>query len=77
LEEPELDSIHEHQTEIESKLDDSLGSLNLSNLAHGSAVKPLTNVLSGYIDAPDDRIQDVSKGIVEEATIWKDELDGW
>lgn len=77
VEESDLNSIHENQSEIEEKLGDKLGALNLRNLSSASAVDAISEVLEEYIELPEESVREVSEGIVDEANIWQRELQSW
>mgnify|MGYP000521892544 CR=1 FL=1 len=77
VEESDLNTIHEHQQEIEQELADRLGALNLTNLARADVKDILTDVLLTYLNLPQQEVEVVSEGIVDEANVWKRELQSW
>lgn len=69
-----LGTIHANQGKIEERLADRLGTLDLTHLASASAASKIAEVLKDYLDQPDEDIQEMAEGIVDEANIWKREF---
>ena len=69
-----LNVIHANQPEIEERLANRLGSLDLTHLASASAATDIATVLKDYLPLTDEELQQMSEGIVDEANIWKREF---
>lgn len=70
-----LDTVHANQGEIETRLADRLGTLDLTHLASASAAPEIAGVLGDYLDLSDEDLQEMGEGIVDEANIWKREFE--
>lgn len=74
VEEDSLDVIHANQAEIEERLANQLGSLDLAHLASASAAAEIATVMGDYLSLPEEKLQEIGEGVVDEANIWRREL---